>query len=166
MLEDKFKITRYTDKVQKFIGDAKSKPEPWLHVVFQMQPVTNSWDEIEYYRVLYAIYVWDTRECVEQGGFEAPAKFPRFGNVADNMQPIKAVNGVRQSMLNTINYDLFGKKTNATKERKKPERYVIGSMQEYREIMDSEEYRHNKVLAMAVKDFERDIDNKYGKGRW
>lgn len=46
------KILRYTDAVQRQVG-CKTKPEPWLHIGLS----GNS----------FAIWVWDTRQVVEDG---------------------------------------------------------------------------------------------------
>jgi hypothetical protein len=47
------KIFRYTPEAQKLLG-AKTKAEPWMHVVLNEFPDVGG-----------AIYVWDTREIIE-----------------------------------------------------------------------------------------------------
>lgn len=52
-------IRGYTDKIQNVLN-TKTKPEPWLHVVLQHQR------DGEDSALAWAIYVWDTRQVIEE----------------------------------------------------------------------------------------------------
>lgn len=52
-------VLRYSESIQKQIG-SKTKPEPWLHI-------TTARTGKDGKQAWYAIFVWDTRQVVEEG---------------------------------------------------------------------------------------------------
>lgn len=77
-------VFKYTDKVQQLLG-LQCKAEPWLHInlvrtsVSDKFPYRNAYrgismmDSHYYNKYKYVIYVWDTRQVIEQGECNAYA---------------------------------------------------------------------------------------------
>lgn len=67
----------YTEQVQEMLK-SKTKPEPWLHVVVlgdgNNVTYARTKDKKDAERVVYAIYVWDTRQVVETGVIDCADK--------------------------------------------------------------------------------------------
>lgn len=59
-------VLKYTEELKKLLG-SKTKPEPWLHCAFLAKRAPEDSND-----VIWAIYVWDTREVVEQGSTDMP----------------------------------------------------------------------------------------------
>lgn len=79
------KILRYTPEMQKQLV-SKTKPEPWLHVAIIM-PKDRGW-------AIYAIYVWDTRQVIEEGRkpiWDAHVEHLVGTPAKDNHQPLQGL---------------------------------------------------------------------------
>lgn len=98
-------IVRYTQEVQQLLK-SKTKPEPWLHcaITSAYTGKTNKSKQAFF----YVIYVWDTREVIEdkQVSTSLPGKQPaNIVNAYDNHQPLKG-NGKGAKQVNDwLRYD-------------------------------------------------------------
>jgi hypothetical protein len=85
----------YTPEHQKLLG-CKTKPEPWLHIVtksYDRKPTTDQ------ATTTYAIYVWDTRQVIEEGEViinlvhPLDTMYPRLQSIRkrchDSLEPLK-----------------------------------------------------------------------------
>jgi hypothetical protein len=75
-------ILRYTEELQKFYR-AKTKPEPWLHFVHVSGQLGDRW----------AIYVWDTRQVIEEGSDYRPVP-QGVQKASDNHEMLKGAKNV------------------------------------------------------------------------
>ena len=86
-------VYRYSEELQKQLG-SKTKPEPWLHATYAINPDKKGGK--------YVIFVWDTRQVVEEGKLSRAQLFDKYGNrystshfvlrgrpARDNGQPLK-----------------------------------------------------------------------------
>jgi hypothetical protein len=73
------KILKYTPVIKQQIG-SKAEPAPYLHIAI-VKTYTS--------KVVYAIYIWDTREIVEIK--EVARKYEGIlgANATDNREPLK-----------------------------------------------------------------------------
>lgn len=60
------KVYKYSEKLKELLG-CKTNPEPWMHIVIQGDEVTSNQKLRQMKNGKYAIYVWDTREVLEEG---------------------------------------------------------------------------------------------------
>jgi hypothetical protein len=72
------RIAAYTDDVQKRLG-TKTKPAPYLHIA--MGRFRGS--------TIFAIYIWDTREVVEEGTTDKDLLGVKVSGVNDSKQALK-----------------------------------------------------------------------------
>lgn len=74
-------VYRYTPELQQFLH-AKTKSEPWLHVVKVSTPMSDR----------LAIFIWDTRKVIEEGSDYRP--WPNAPKAADNGQMLDGAKNV------------------------------------------------------------------------
>lgn len=85
-------VYKYTPEVQQLLH-AKTKPEPYLHVVY-------TFDVDQKVPAYFAIYVWDTRKVVEEGFIAAKhgvydAMPADASHVKDNGEPLVGASNIR-----------------------------------------------------------------------
>lgn len=65
-------IVRYTPTVAKMLN-SRVKSEPWLHAVIDCSPEVYGQTGKQRWLINYAIYVWDTRQVIDDDTIEVQA---------------------------------------------------------------------------------------------